>query len=127
MFSKQLIDYTESTFKESKIEILTKTMVKEVCLLVQRQAGPVDWPDSWLGETPERRAADARQNYCRGSLRHGCMGCRECLSLTSEADSDEWCTQGNTGRKVTRDLMARFPSAQTNKRGITVDGSTLSV
>jgi len=30
MFSKQLIDYTESTFKESKIEILTKTMVKEV-------------------------------------------------------------------------------------------------
>ena len=30
MFSKQLIDYTESTFKESKIDILTKTMVKEV-------------------------------------------------------------------------------------------------
>lgn len=30
MFSKQLIDYTESTFKASKIEILTKTMVKEV-------------------------------------------------------------------------------------------------
>ena len=31
MFSKQLINYTESTFKESKIDILTKTMVKEVC------------------------------------------------------------------------------------------------
>jgi NADH:ubiquinone reductase (non-electrogenic) len=30
MFSKQLIDYTESTFKESKIDILTKTMVKQV-------------------------------------------------------------------------------------------------
>ena len=30
-FSKQLIEYTVSTFKESKIEILTKTMVKEVC------------------------------------------------------------------------------------------------
>lgn len=29
-FSKQLIDYTESTFKESKIDIMTKTMVKEV-------------------------------------------------------------------------------------------------
>ncbi|OZJ06300.1 hypothetical protein BZG36_00684 [Bifiguratus adelaidae] len=29
-FSKQLIDYTESTFKEQNIEILTKTMVKEV-------------------------------------------------------------------------------------------------
>lgn len=32
-FSKQLIEYTESTFKESRIEILTKTMVKEVCIL----------------------------------------------------------------------------------------------
>ena len=30
MFSKQLINYTESTFKESKIDILTKTMVKQV-------------------------------------------------------------------------------------------------
>lgn len=29
-FSKQLIDYTESTFKEEKIDILTKTMVKRV-------------------------------------------------------------------------------------------------
>lgn len=36
MFSKQLIDYTESTFKESKIEILTKTMVKEVRLPQRR-------------------------------------------------------------------------------------------
>ena len=30
MFSKQLIDYTESSFKEEHIEILTKTMVKNV-------------------------------------------------------------------------------------------------
>jgi hypothetical protein len=30
MFSKQLISYTESTFKESKIDIQTKTMVKQV-------------------------------------------------------------------------------------------------
>lgn len=29
-FSKQLIDYTESTFKQAKIDILTKTMVKEI-------------------------------------------------------------------------------------------------
>lgn len=29
-FSKKLIDYTESTFKEAKIDILTKTMVKEI-------------------------------------------------------------------------------------------------
>lgn len=30
MFSKQLIDYTESTFKEEKITVRTKTMVKKV-------------------------------------------------------------------------------------------------
>lgn len=30
MFSKQLIDYTESTFKEERITIRTKTMVKKV-------------------------------------------------------------------------------------------------
>lgn len=29
-FSKQLIEYTESTFKEEKIDIMTKTMVKKV-------------------------------------------------------------------------------------------------
>ncbi|KAL2271543.1 hypothetical protein VTJ83DRAFT_914 [Remersonia thermophila] len=30
MFSKQLIEYTESTFKEEKINVLTKTVVKKV-------------------------------------------------------------------------------------------------
>ncbi|KAF9113370.1 NADH:ubiquinone oxidoreductase [Mortierella sp. AM989] len=30
MFSSQLIQYTEKTFKQNKIEVLTKTMVKEV-------------------------------------------------------------------------------------------------
>jgi NADH:ubiquinone reductase (non-electrogenic) len=30
MFSKQLITYTENTFKQNKIDILTKTMVKEI-------------------------------------------------------------------------------------------------
>ena len=34
MFSKQLIAYTESTFKESKIDIMTKTMVKEVTVVL---------------------------------------------------------------------------------------------
>ncbi|KAH7105374.1 NADH dehydrogenase [Auriculariales sp. MPI-PUGE-AT-0066] len=40
MFSKQLISYTESTFKTNKIEILTKTMVKEVkpnAVIVQKE------------------------------------------------------------------------------------------
>src|SRR6185436_7153426 len=30
MFSKQLIDFTESTFKEEKINVMTNTMVKKV-------------------------------------------------------------------------------------------------
>ncbi|KAI8071388.1 hypothetical protein BC940DRAFT_167943 [Gongronella butleri] len=41
-FSKQLIEYTESTFKEQNINILTKTMVKEVRekeIVVQRPDG----------------------------------------------------------------------------------------
>jgi len=33
--------------------------------------------------------------------------------------------QGNTGRQVTKDLMAKLPTAKTNKRGITVDGSLI--
>lgn len=44
-FSKQLIDYTESTFKEQNITIHTKTMVKEVRekeIVVQRPDGTAD-------------------------------------------------------------------------------------
>lgn len=37
-----------------------------------------------------------------------------------------FAVQGNKGRKVTQDLMAKLPSAQTNKRGITVDGMSTS-
>ncbi|QRW07442.1 NADH dehydrogenase [Ceratobasidium sp. AG-Ba] len=41
-FSSQLIKYTESTFKENKIDVLTKTMVKEIkekSVIVQNAAG----------------------------------------------------------------------------------------
>jgi len=48
MFSKQLIDYTESTFKESKIEILTKTMVKEV----KEGSVVLQMPDKSIKEVP---------------------------------------------------------------------------
>jgi len=44
MFSKQLIAYTESAFKESKIDILTKTMVKEV------RNRSVSWYEMYLDE-----------------------------------------------------------------------------
>ncbi|KAJ8469693.1 hypothetical protein ONZ51_g8820 [Trametes cubensis] len=84
MFSKQLIDYTESTFKEAKIDILTKTMVKEV----RDKSVVLQLPDKSIAEVP-------------------------CGLVV-------WAA-GNTLRKVTRDLMAKFPDVQTNRRGITVD------
>ncbi|KAI9057707.1 FAD/NAD-P-binding domain-containing protein, partial [Trametes sanguinea] len=84
MFSKQLIDYTESTFKEAKIDILTKTMVKEV----RDKSVVLQLPDKSIAEVP-------------------------CGLVV-------WAA-GNTLRKVTRDLMAKFPDVQTNRRGIAVD------
>jgi len=84
MFSKQLINYTESTFKESKIEIMTKTMVKEV----KEKSVILQLPDKSIVEVP-------------------------CGLVV-------WAA-GNKGRKLTQDLMAKLPSIQTNKRGITVD------
>ncbi|TFK47303.1 NDE2, mitochondrial external NADH dehydrogenase [Heliocybe sulcata] len=47
-FSKQLIDYTESTFKEAKIDILTKTMVKEI----KDRSVVVKMPDGSTKEIP---------------------------------------------------------------------------
>jgi NADH:ubiquinone reductase (non-electrogenic) len=84
MFSKQLIEYTESTFKQSKIEILTKTMVKEI----KDKSVMLQMPDKNIVEVP-------------------------CGMVV-------WAA-GNVGRQITRDLMAKMPTTQTNKRGITVD------
>jgi NADH:ubiquinone reductase (non-electrogenic) len=58
MFSKQLIDYTESTFKESKIEILTKTMVKEVSFL-SKYVYFYETEIPSIGQGQKRRATDA--------------------------------------------------------------------
>lgn len=41
-----------------------------------------------------------------------------------EEKADE-VAQGNKQRKVTADLMAKFPETQTNKRGITIDGTPI--
>ncbi|PCH42023.1 NADH dehydrogenase [Wolfiporia cocos MD-104 SS10] len=84
MFSKQLIDYTESTFKEASIDILTKTMVKEI----KEKSVVLQRPDKSIVEVP-------------------------CGLVI-------WAA-GNKLRKVTQDLMAKLPQAQTNRRGITVD------
>jgi len=48
MFSKKLIDYTESTFKEAKIDILTKTMVKEI----KEKSVMLQGPDGVIREVP---------------------------------------------------------------------------
>ena len=48
MFSKQLIDYTVSTFKQSKIDILTKTLVKEV----KENTVVMQMPDGSIAEKP---------------------------------------------------------------------------
>jgi len=83
-FSKQLIEYTESTFKEAKIDILTKTMVKEI----KEQSVVLQGPDGVKRDVP-------------------------CGMVV-------WAA-GNTLRKVTKDLLAKLPEYQTNKRGILVD------
>ncbi|KAF8730589.1 hypothetical protein AX14_005430 [Amanita brunnescens Koide BX004] len=48
MFSKQLIEYTESTFKESKINVLTKTMVKEI----KENSVVLQMPDRTIKDVP---------------------------------------------------------------------------
>ncbi|KAF7795465.1 hypothetical protein EIP86_006626 [Pleurotus ostreatoroseus] len=84
MFSKQLIDYTESTFKAAKIEIKTKTMVKEI----KEKSVVLQMPDKTIQEVP-------------------------CGMVV-------WAA-GNTLRQVSRDLMAKLPADQVNRRGLTVD------
>jgi NADH:ubiquinone reductase (non-electrogenic) len=48
MFSKALIEYTVSTFKAAKIDILTKTMVKEV----KDKSVILQMPDKSVKEVP---------------------------------------------------------------------------
>lgn len=83
-FSKQLIQYTESTFKENKIDVLTRTMVKDV----QADRVVVQDANKELREIP-----------------YGLL---------------VWAT-GNTSREITRNLMAKLPRTQTQRRGIEVD------
>jgi NADH:ubiquinone reductase (non-electrogenic) len=104
MFSKALIEYTESTFKEAKIDILTKTMVKEV-----KERGVVlQMPDKSIREVPCGMVVWAAVCSTFSFLFHGAN--RICQY------------QGNTLRALTKNLMAQFPSVQTNRRGLTVDG-----
>lgn len=104
-FSKALIEYTESTFKEAKIDILTKTMVKEV----KEKSVTLQMPDKSIKEVPCGMVVWA--------------AVRPSLSSLLFNNVDLACKyQGNTLRALTKNLMAQFPSVQTNRRGLTVDG-----
>jgi NADH:ubiquinone reductase (non-electrogenic) len=62
MFSRELIDYTVSTFKESKIDILTGTMVKEV----KEKSVVLQMPDKTIKEVPVGMVVWAGGNKPRG-------------------------------------------------------------
>lgn len=59
-FSKQLIEYTESTFKEAKIDILTKTMVKEI----KEKSVILQKPDKSIVEVPCGMVVWAAVSHC---------------------------------------------------------------
>ncbi|KAF8269448.1 FAD/NAD-P-binding domain-containing protein [Lactarius quietus] len=61
MFSRGLIDYTVSTFKESKIDILTGTMVKEV----KEKSVVLQMPDKSIKEVPVGMVVWAGGNKAR--------------------------------------------------------------
>jgi NADH:ubiquinone reductase (non-electrogenic) len=65
-FSKQLISYTESTFKTNKIDILTKTMVKEIkekSVIVQNEKGErVEMPFGLLVWAAGNKSRKVTQN-----------------------------------------------------------------
>lgn len=101
MFSKQLITYTEQTFKQNNIDILTKTMVKEIkpkSVVVQDPSGAkVEIPFGLLVWAGVRLLAVFHHLFTNV------------------------IPQGNTLRPITKDLMAKLGQAQTNRRGLTVD------
>lgn len=92
MFSKQLIEYTQSTFKESKIDIMTGTMVKEVHFIfavctelrltpsqkVKDQSVMLQMPDKTLKEVPcgmvVWAAVSRKIFFQRVRIHHVCQG-----------------------------------------------------
>ncbi|EIW75954.1 NADH dehydrogenase [Coniophora puteana RWD-64-598 SS2] len=91
MFSKELIQYTESTFRESKIDVLTGTMVKGVT-------------------ESSVRLKLGKEGDGKGEGREVDVPCGVVV----------WAA-GNTARQISKDLMAQLPDAQTNRRGIAID------
>jgi NADH:ubiquinone reductase (non-electrogenic) len=104
MFSKQLIDYTMSTFEENKISIATKTMVKEVqekkIIAMNANKELVEYPFGLLV-------------WCASALSPLFPSILTFLLV--------YRATGNTARPVTRDLMTRIGSQQDSRRGLLVD------
>lgn len=61
MFSRELIDYTMSSFKESKIDVLTGTMVKEI----KEKSVVLQMPDKTIKEVPVGMVVWAGGNKAR--------------------------------------------------------------
>ena len=69
---------------------------------------------------PPEQAMKDRADYARKGIARGRSLCAlqytDGIAIVAE-------NRSNTLRKVTRDLMAKFPAEQANRRGITVDGT----
>jgi NADH:ubiquinone reductase (non-electrogenic) len=85
-FSKQLIDYTESTFKEQNITIHTKTMVKEVMdkeIIVQQ-------PDGTKATIPYGLLVWATGNTVRPVIRNLMAKLPETQTIRRGLAVDDW-------------------------------------
>lgn len=111
MFSKQLIDYTESTFKESQIDILTKTMVKEV----KPNAVVLQLPDKTIKEVPCGLVVWAAVSFLLFLFLHHLPLLTGGVGFAHD--------KGNKQRKITQDLMSKLSADQKDRRGLSVDGT----
>ncbi|KAH9975270.1 FAD/NAD-P-binding domain-containing protein [Lactifluus volemus] len=94
MFSRELIDYTVSTFKESKIDILTGTMVKEI----KEKSVVLQMPDKSIKEVPVGLVVWAGGNKARAVS-------VDLMSRLPDAQKNK--------RGITVDGNATFPSSRT--------------
>jgi NADH dehydrogenase FAD-containing subunit len=119
-FSKQLIDYTESTFKEQNITIHTRTMVKEV----QDKSIVVQKPDGSNATIPYGLLVWATGNTVRPVIRNLMGKLSEHQKIRRGLDVDDWLQlKGADGIYALGDVSATkyAPTAQVASQ----QGSTL--
>ncbi|CAO3673878.1 unnamed protein product [Rhizopus stolonifer] len=91
-FSKQLIDYTESTFKEQNIDIHTKTMVKEV----KEKEIVVQKPDGQMEAMPYGLLVWATGNTSRPLVRDLMSQYPEAQNVRRGLVVDDWLRMAGT-------------------------------